>query len=88
MRRDTVSVWRWLGATDQVVEGEWRWYDGALFWAGAAAGTPQGALYDNWASAQPNDGGGAEDCAAIQHNIQASWQDIGCQSPQPYVCEQ
>ncbi|SEU04199.1 Por secretion system C-terminal sorting domain-containing protein [Hymenobacter actinosclerus] len=47
----------WLGAADDVVEGEWRWKTGPekgeLFWQGSAAGTSVG--YSNWSTGEPND---------------------------------
>ena len=48
----------WMGASDAAVEGEWRWVTGPegemdngaglLFWSGAANGTVQNGLYNNW----------------------------------------
>jgi hypothetical protein len=47
----------WLGATDDEVEGEWRWKTGPeagqLFWRGGATGTAVG--YANWVPGQPDD---------------------------------
>src|SRR6185369_3093374 len=45
---NSLAVWRWLGGTDQAVEGEWRWSDGTLFWVGGNSGAPQGGLYTNF----------------------------------------
>jgi hypothetical protein len=85
--RDTLAVWRWLGATDQAVRGEWRWDDNdALFWLGQLQGTPQNGLYNNWVSGAPSNQN--NDCAAMQFNAGGFWTDAPCNSAQPYVCEQ
>ena len=80
-------VWRWLGGTDLVVSGEWRWSDGALFWLGGANGSPQNGLYVNWAAGHPTSGGSATHCAIMQHNTKALWGGNDCAQLQPYVCE-
>jgi hypothetical protein len=53
----------WIGATDRVVEGEWRWVTGEQFWQGNGSGTP--LLYANWALGQPDDFGSGQDVATI-----------------------
>ena len=51
----------WLGATDETVEGEWRWQDdSSQFWQGDENGYAVDQSYENWGSAQPN-GVGAGD---------------------------
>lgn len=79
----------WLGANDAppLPDGEWRWRDGTQFWMGAASGSAVGGLYSNWATGQPDDAGGAEDCA--QMNAGGEWNDLPCGSGavNPYVCE-
>jgi hypothetical protein len=85
--RDILSNWRWLGATDQTVRGEWRWNDnGALFWLGQLQGTPQNGLYNNWVAGSPSNQN--NDCAAMQFNSGGFWTDLACNSAQPYVCEE
>ncbi|GAA4346489.1 hypothetical protein GCM10023185_00940 [Hymenobacter saemangeumensis] len=46
----------WLGAADDLVEGEWRWKTGPeagqLFWQGAVNGSAVG--YANWSTNEPN----------------------------------
>ncbi len=59
----------WIGASDALIEGQWRWYDGVsaddTFWNGAVTGYRVDDLYNNWFSNQPNDLGGAEDVARL-----------------------
>lgn len=81
-------VWRWLGGNDLAVHDEWRWSDGTLFWLGGGNGSVQNGLYANWAAGHPGAGGGASDCAVIQHNTKAFWGGWDCATPQPYVCEE
>ena len=45
----------WLGATDETVEGEWRWQDdSSLFWQGDENGYAVDQSFVNWGSNQPN----------------------------------
>lgn len=74
----------WMGASDAVSEGDWKWLDGPeagiSFWSGAAGGSPVGGRYENWSSGEPNDylnGSPGEDCA--QFYISTSmWNDLPC----------
>lgn len=51
----------WLGATDETVEGEWRWVTGpeagTLFWQGNFTGSAVGGNYTNWLAGEPNNAG-------------------------------
>lgn len=81
----------WVGGSDAVVEGEWRWVTGPqglmdngkglLFWLGAANGAPSG--YTDWIAGEPNSVGD-EDYLDWNHDDPAG--DIGWNdSPlQPY----
>jgi Lectin C-type domain len=81
---NTSSVWRWLGANDIAVNGEWRWQDGAQFWQGAQTGNPVGGLYSNWSMGQP---ARADNCSMMQNLPSAHWDAMSCTLLQPYVCE-
>jgi hypothetical protein len=63
----------WLGLSDLAQEGDWRWVDGS---AGA---------FTRWSDGEPNDFGG-EDCAELQTGS-GRWNDIGCASRRPFICE-
>jgi hypothetical protein len=73
----------WLGGTDTLEEGEWRWTStGAVFWDGGPKGTasegPIDDVYDDFLVGQPNDKGADgthENCLAISAS---GWIDVGC----------
>ena len=60
----------WLAVP--AVEGTFVWTDGS------------DALYTNWNSREPNDGGGAEDCAEIRPD--GFWNDVRCTGTNRTVC--
>ncbi len=63
----------WLGLDDIAVEGTWRTTSGAL------------ATYFNWASGEPNNSGGNEDCVIFPGS--ATWYDSGCATTAQVICE-
>lgn len=77
----------WLGATDQAVEGEWRWSDGEGFWLGDNAGSAQNGLFSGWYFREPNNVS-EEDCAALEaRSAKPEWYDRQCHIALSYVCE-
>ena len=60
----------WLGLSDTVSEGVWRWYSGSnatwQAWQGTGTGYSLNGAYTNWGSGQPNDTGGVEDFGYLQ----------------------
>lgn len=74
----------WIGATDEVVEGEWRWVTGpeagTQFWQGAVSGTPVNGEFSFWNTGEPNNfGSGGEDYAHITDpsvGLLGSWNDL------------
>jgi hypothetical protein len=64
----------WIGATDEGSEGAWRWTTGESW-------TPR------WGSTQPDNAGGAENCAALWSAFDGAWADVSCDSRLPAVCE-
>ncbi|AKF03014.1 C-type lectin domain-containing protein [Sandaracinus amylolyticus] len=75
----------WIGATDEVREGDWTWNDGTLFFRDTTAGgQPIGDAYVRWGAAEPN-GARRENCAMIVAS--SVWIDEDCTMAVPYVCE-
>jgi len=66
----------WLGASDAEVEGDWRWLDGTK------------VAYADWATNEPNDGGGIQDCGCIVAATK-KWDDVqhNWGAPVGYICE-
>eukprot|EP00063_Salmo_salar_P090468 XP_014065303.1 PREDICTED: C-type lectin domain family 4 member E-like [Salmo salar] len=67
----------WIGLTDTVTEGTWKWVDGNPLT------TPR-----SWGIGQPN-GGGMENCVLLIHSSsdQGTWHDYPCSSNRPWICE-
>lgn len=66
----------WIGLTDHVHEGTFRWLTGDA--VDAFGVTP-------WQEEEPNDGGGVQDCTTL--DTQGLWRDRDCRSLHSYVCE-
>ncbi|XP_045179792.2 lactose-binding lectin l-2-like [Mercenaria mercenaria] len=66
----------WLGLTDEMVEGIWKWYS-----------TNTDATYTDWNPGEPNSAGGEEDCAILAYNQDYRWLDVSCISSWEPICE-
>ena len=73
----------WIGGTDDVKEGTWKWISsGTTLWI--SPGTTLG--YANWNSEEPNNMGDNEHC--IEVKLTGYWNDADCRGQLPYVCEE
>jgi hypothetical protein len=71
---DATRKW-WIGGSDIASEGTWAW-DGGTPWT-----------YTNWASGEPNNSGGNEDCLQLWRYTDGTWNDEPCAQALNYVCE-
>lgn len=71
------SDW-WIGGTDAghvEPDGFWAW----------SSEEPWG--FAAWGPLEPNNWGGAEDCLEIDISYSFGWNDLLCETVQPYICE-
>jgi hypothetical protein len=75
----------YIGASDDAVEGEWRWL------GGPEAGTLLTSGFTNWLPGRPDNLSPGDDYAAVFFNVQnlngAGWDDIGGANALGYVIE-
>lgn len=95
----TIDDFIWLGGTDEVVEGTWKWVTGETFWIGLANGYPVDNAYTNWAyntvpnDAEPDNIGRGQDYLAffpVRYGHNGGWDDFGLPDYnhlQPFIVE-
>ncbi|KAJ3605426.1 hypothetical protein NHX12_027473 [Muraenolepis orangiensis] len=66
----------WIGMSDRRAEDQYVWVDGSP------------VLYAHWASGEPNNHGGAEDCVVMTHSylVSGQWNDDACSALRSFVC--
>ena len=66
----------WIGLhRDSSNNSRWQWIDGSL------------AVYLNFASNQPDNWNGTEDCVEMHPDWKWKWNDLNCNTPLHYSCE-
>jgi len=68
----SITSGAWIGATDEEVEGTWKWNTGEV------------VSYFNWASAHPTNGSD-EDCLMFKPAI--GWKNKNCTLTKRYICQ-
>jgi hypothetical protein len=68
-----VHVEAWIGLTDAATEGAYLWLDGSA------------PSFTRWASGEPNDWLGDEDCAAT-NKYEREWNDRPCDFTTAFLC--
>ncbi len=65
----------WIGVSDTVAEGQYRWWDGTK------------PRFHAWSRGEPNDAGRREDCGHFWQDRPA-WNDIPCSARHGAICEE
>ncbi|XP_034144067.1 ladderlectin-like [Esox lucius] len=74
-RATNSNPWTWIGGSDLYETKVWFWSDGTKF------------DYSNWASGEPNNGGGTEHCGQTNYQGAGYWNDLRCELTLPSVCK-
>ncbi|XP_062592825.1 galactose-specific lectin nattectin-like [Saccostrea cucullata] len=66
----------WLGATDVIMEGTWRWIS-----------TDTILSYSAWLPKQPDNHESKEHCLHLLNTYQSKWNDVACDKKFNFICE-
>ena len=93
----TIDDFIWLGATDEVEEGTWKWVTGETFYIGQynTGGYPVNDAYINWGAREPDNCCNGQDYLAFfakSYGHNGGWDDYGDGSPdnvtaKPFIVE-
>ena len=65
----------WIGLDDRLVEGTFRWLDGAT------------SSYRKWSPGRPDNYLGSQDCTFLNPNVLDRWDDDMCYNPHHFMCK-
>ena len=65
----------WIGLDDRLVEGTFRWLDGAT------------SSYRKWSPSEPNNYFGKEDCTNLIPSNLGRWNDFPCDHARSFMCK-
>ncbi|XP_060589926.1 C-type lectin domain family 10 member A-like [Ruditapes philippinarum] len=72
---DLKDPYHWIGLTDEIIEGQWKWQ-----------ANDSTSNYTDWYPGQP-DGHKGSNCAGIFANHRYQWLDVACTSKYRPLCE-
>ncbi|XP_052761747.1 perlucin-like protein [Mya arenaria] len=75
--QDQLVVLWWIGLTDSIIEGEWKWIP-----------RDNSPSFTNWAGGQPeNHSSRDQDCAVVHSSYHYTWHDDSCTAINHPICE-
>ncbi|XP_052799805.1 C-type lectin domain family 10 member A-like isoform X2 [Mya arenaria] len=74
---DHIGVLWWIGLTDSITEGEWKWIP-----------SDESPSFTFWDEGQPEDHSSRDqDCVALHNSFHYKWHDDVCTMKHPPICE-